>query len=70
MAKWRQVFLEELYHAERRVAAAACARLLSTPSSLQGEKISGPWNNSGGMSRGVIDLASPELFGPFHGHLG
>ena len=59
----RQVFLEELYHAERRVAAAL-RNLLSTPSSLQREKISGPWNNSGGMSRGVIDLASPELFGP------
>ena len=58
----RQVFLEELFHAERRVAGALHA-LLSTPSSLQGEKISGPWSSSGGMSRGVIDLASPELFG-------
>ena len=39
----RQVFLDELYHAERRIAAAL-RNLLSTPSSLQGEKISGPWN--------------------------
>jgi exodeoxyribonuclease V alpha subunit len=59
----RQVFLEELYHAERRVAAAL-RNLLSTPSSLQGEKIPGPWSSSAAMSRGVIDLASPELFGP------
>ena len=59
----KQVFLEELYHAERRVAAAL-RNLLATPSSLQGEKIAGPWNNSAGTSRGVIDLASPELFGP------
>ena len=59
----RQVFLEELYHAERRVAAAL-RNLLSTPSSLQGEKIPGPWSSSAGISRGVIDLASPELFGP------
>jgi exodeoxyribonuclease V alpha subunit len=59
----KQVFLEELYHAERRVAAAL-HNLLATPSSLQKEKIAGPWNDSGRTSRGVIDLASPELFGP------
>jgi exodeoxyribonuclease V alpha subunit len=59
----KQVFLEELYRAERRVAAAL-GNLLATPSSLQKEKIAGPWNDSGGTSRGVIDLVSPELFGP------
>jgi exodeoxyribonuclease V alpha subunit len=58
-----QVFLEELYHAERRVAAAL-DNLLSTASSLQGEKIAGPWHHSGETSRGFIDLATPELFGP------
>jgi exodeoxyribonuclease V alpha subunit len=58
-----QVFLEELYHAERRVAAAL-DNLLSTASSFQGEKISGPWHHSGETSRGFIDLATPELFGP------
>jgi exodeoxyribonuclease V alpha subunit len=58
----RQVFLVELYQAERRVAEAL-RNLLSTPSSLQVEKISGPWNRSGGTARGIIDLASPELFG-------
>jgi exodeoxyribonuclease V alpha subunit len=59
----KQVFLEELYHAERRVAAAL-GNLLATPSSLQKEKIAGPWHDSKETSRGVIDLASPELFGP------
>src|SRR5262245_65554598 len=58
----RQVFLEELFHAERRVAGAVRA-LLSTPSSLQGEQISGPWSSSGGLSRGVIGLARPQLVG-------
>lgn len=59
----KQVFLAELYHAEQRVAAAL-RHLLLTPSSLAKEKIAGAWNNPGGKSRGVIDLASPELFGP------
>ncbi|HXV81578.1 MAG TPA: helix-hairpin-helix domain-containing protein, partial [Candidatus Binatia bacterium] len=59
----KQIFLAELYHAERRVAAAL-RQLLLTPSSLAKEKITGAWNNLGGKSRGVIDLASPELFGP------
>lgn len=54
-----QVYLEELYHAERRVAAAFRA-LLSTPSSVQGEKVLGPWNRT----RGAVDLISPELFAP------
>jgi exodeoxyribonuclease V alpha subunit len=58
-----QVFLEELYHAERRVAAAL-RNLLTTSSFLQGKRIAGPWNHSGKTSRGVIDLASPDLFGP------
>jgi exodeoxyribonuclease V alpha subunit len=59
----KQVFLAELYHAERRVAAAL-RNLIETPSALQKEKIAGPWNDLRGTSRGVIDLASPELFGP------
>jgi exodeoxyribonuclease V alpha subunit len=59
----KQVFLEELYHAERRVAAAL-GNLLETPSSLQKEQIAGPWHDSKRTSRGVIDLASPALFGP------
>jgi exodeoxyribonuclease V alpha subunit len=58
-----QVFLEEFYHAERRVAAAL-RNLLMTSSFLQGKRIAGPWNHSGKTSRGVIDLASPDLFGP------
>ena len=58
----RQVFLGELYQAERRVAEAL-RNLLSTPSSLQVEKITGSWNRAGGMARGIIDLESPELFG-------
>ena len=59
----KQVFLEELYHAEQRIASAL-RDLLATPSSLRGEKIIGAWNNTQGTSRGAIDLASPELFGP------
>jgi exodeoxyribonuclease V alpha subunit len=58
-----QVFLEELYHAEKRIASAL-RDLLSTPSLLRGEKIIGAWNHAKGTSRGAIDLASPELFGP------
>jgi exodeoxyribonuclease V alpha subunit len=55
-----QVYLAELYHAERRVASAFHS-LLSTPSRIQSEKISGLWNRS--AARGAIDLISPELFG-------
>jgi exodeoxyribonuclease V alpha subunit len=55
-----QVYLAELYHAERRVASAFHS-LLSTPSRVQSEKISGLWNRS--AARGAIDLISPELFG-------
>ena len=58
----QHVYLEELFHAERRVAAAFRS-LLSTPSFVQGEKLLGPWNRSGGTARGAIDLISPELFG-------
>jgi exodeoxyribonuclease V alpha subunit len=53
-----RVYLDELYRAEGRVAAAI-HRLLSTRSSLQGEKM------QAGMSvRGSVDLENPELFGP------
>jgi exodeoxyribonuclease V alpha subunit len=57
-----QVYLEELFHAERRVAAAFWS-LLSTPSFVQGEKLLGPWNRSGGTARGAIDLISPGIVG-------
>ena len=57
-----QVYLEELYHAERRVAAALGA-LLATPSTIQREKIPSPWDGAGD-ARGAIDLISPELFAP------
>jgi exodeoxyribonuclease V alpha subunit len=59
----KRVFLEEIYYAECRVAAVL-GNLLATPSSLQQEKVAGPWKDSSGTFRGVIDLASPELFGP------
>ena len=58
-----QVYLEELYQAEWRVAAAFRA-LLSAPSFVQREKFSDPWDRSGRAARGAIDLLSPELFGP------
>ena len=57
-----QVYLEELFHAERRVAAAISA-LLATPSAVAREKLSSPWGRGGG-SRGAVDLLTPELFGP------
>ena len=57
------VYLEELYHAEQRVAAAFRA-LLTTPSLVQREKITSPWNRSAGAARGAIELISPELFAP------
>jgi exodeoxyribonuclease V alpha subunit len=59
----RRVFSRELYEAEDRIAAAL-ANLVSTPSVLQTEKIAGALNKWGGIPRGVIDLVSPELFGP------
>ena len=58
-----QVFLDEFYQAERRVAAAL-HHLLSTPSSLETERIAGLWKGSDQTARGVIELPSPELFGP------
>jgi exodeoxyribonuclease V alpha subunit len=58
-----QVYLTDLYHAERRVAAAF-QNLLSTPSYLQGELGSSLRERSGRAARGAIDLISPELFGP------
>lgn len=59
-----QVYLAELYHAERRVAAAFQS-LLSTPSRLQDGWIVAPPNSPrGGVSQGAIDLVSPELFAP------
>jgi exodeoxyribonuclease V alpha subunit len=58
-----RVYLTELFRAERRVAEAL-HHLLSTPSSLQSEKMIGPWSKSGATTRGTIDLVSPELFGP------
>ncbi len=58
-----QVYLTDLYHAERRVAAAFQS-LLSTPSYLQSELGSSLWERSGRAARGAIDLISPELFGP------
>ena len=57
------VYLEELYQAERRVAAAF-QNLLSTPSLVQGEKIVTPWGRPAAGTRGAIDLISPELFAP------
>jgi exodeoxyribonuclease V alpha subunit len=58
-----QISSAELYHAERRVAAAV-HNLLSTPSQLQSERMIGPLDRSGSADRGAIDLVSPELFGP------
>jgi exodeoxyribonuclease V alpha subunit len=61
-ANGTQIYLTDLYHAERRVAAAF-QNLLSTPSYLQGELGSSLWERSGRDARGAIDLISPELFG-------
>lgn len=61
-----QVYLTELYHAERRVAAAFY-NLLTTSSYLQGELGNGLFERSERAARGArgaIDLISPELFGP------
>jgi exodeoxyribonuclease V alpha subunit len=53
-----RVYLDELYQAERRVAAAI-HKCLSTRSSLRSEKI-----EAGLSIRGAVELESPELFGP------
>ena len=58
-----RIYLAELYHAERRVAESLHG-LLATASSLQRVNLAGAWNDSKTSTRGVIDLASPELFGP------
>jgi exodeoxyribonuclease V alpha subunit len=58
-----RVYPAELFHAERRVAEAL-RQILATPSSLREEKLLTGWSISGNTSRGVIDLASPELFAP------
>jgi len=58
-----RVYPVELFHAEQRVAEALGA-ILSTPSSLREEKLLSGWSRPGNAARGVIDLASPELFGP------
>jgi exodeoxyribonuclease V alpha subunit len=58
-----RVYLAELFQAEGRIAEAL-GHLLSTPSSLQGERRIGPWSQSGSTPRGAVDLISPELFGP------
>ncbi|MGH8525518.1 MAG: helix-hairpin-helix domain-containing protein, partial [Gammaproteobacteria bacterium] len=46
-----RVYLTELFRAERRVAEAL-HHLLSTPSSLQSERMIGPWSLSGATARG------------------
>jgi len=58
-----QVYLEELYQAERRIAGAI-QTLLSTTSALQGDSRISLKNWPNGVSRGSIDLVSPELFAP------
>jgi len=58
-----RVYPVELFHAEGRVAEAL-RRILSTPSSLREEGLLNGWSKTGNASRGAIDLASPELFGP------
>jgi len=57
-----RVYLQELYHAERRVAAALHG-LLATSSFLQGEKVFQPWKPRGERTRGAVELVRPELFG-------
>lgn len=58
-----RIYLAELYHAERRVAESLQG-LLATASSLRCENLAGAWKDSKAGMRGVIDLESPELFGP------
>ncbi len=56
-----RVYLVDLFEAEQRVADAI-ARLLSTSSFLQGERMARPWEKDKGVSRGAIDLLSGSLF--------
>ena len=56
-----RVYLIDLHQAEKRVADAV-ARLLSTASFLQSERMARPWENNRSVSRGAIDLLSGTLF--------
>lgn len=58
-----RVYPAELFHAERRVAEAL-RKICGTPSSLREERLLSGWSSAGAAPRGVIDLTSPELFGP------
>lgn len=57
----KRVYLAELYHAEKRVAAAI-QRLLSTASFLQGEPMVTPGDKGSTISRGALDLLASDLF--------
>jgi exodeoxyribonuclease V alpha subunit len=56
-----RVYLVDLFEAEQRVADAI-ARLLSTSSFLQGERMARPWAKDKSVSSGAIDLLSGSLF--------
>ncbi len=56
-----RIYLAELHEAECRVARALQG-LLATASSLRHASLAGAWSHS--RTRGAVDLASPELFGP------
>ncbi|HWH76940.1 MAG TPA: ATP-dependent RecD-like DNA helicase, partial [Candidatus Binatus sp.] len=56
-----RVYLIDLYEAEQRVAQAV-ARLLSTSSFLQSERLSRPWERDKGVTRGTIDLLNENYF--------
>ena len=56
----KRVYLAELYHAEKRVAAAI-QRLLSTASFLPGERMVTPRDKGHMISRGALDLLVSDL---------
>ncbi|HEX9452841.1 MAG TPA: ATP-dependent RecD-like DNA helicase [Candidatus Binatia bacterium] len=56
-----RVYLSELHEAEQRVAQAV-ARLLSTTSFLQSERLARPWERDKNVTRGAIDLLSGSYF--------
>jgi len=56
-----RIYLVELFEAEKRVAEAM-ARLLSTSSFLQSERLARPWKKDKSGARGAIDLLSGSLF--------
>ena len=58
-----RVYPAELFYAEKRVAEAL-QKIYATPSSLREEKLLSGWSKPGVAPRGIIDLTSPELFGP------